>query len=87
MSKQKFEELKNKHPSAIILLRCGDFYETYAEDARKTSEILGTTLTKYRAKDYADVVLLTSFPYFKLNEYLPRLIRAGQMIGIATESI
>ena len=69
---ETFNELKSKHPDAVILFRVGDFYESYLEDAKKLSEVLGLTLTR-QAKTKID---LTGFPYHALDTYLPKLIRA-----------
>ena len=76
-----FNELKAKHPDAVILFRVGDFYETYCEDAKKLSEVLGLTLTR-QAKTKID---LTGFPYHALDTYLPKLIRAGLRVAICDD--
>ena len=76
-----FNELKAKHPDAVILFRAGDFYETYCEDAKKLSEVLGLTLTR-QAKTKID---LTGFPYHALDTYLPKLIRAGLGVAICDD--
>ena len=76
-----FNELKAKHPDAVILFRAGDFYETYCEDAKKLSEVLGLTLTR-QAKTKID---LTGFPYHALDTYLPKLIRAGLRVAICDD--
>lgn len=81
--KQQFDSLKEKHPDAIILLRCGDFYETLEDDAKQVSEILGITLTR-RSNDK---MLQAGFPYHALDSYLPRLIRAGKRVAICDELI
>ena len=80
MMKQYFE-LKAKHPDAIMLFRCGDFYETYSEDAVTASEILGITLTK-RANGQGKTVEMAGFPHHALDTYLPKLIRAGRRVAI-----
>ena len=74
-------ELKAKHPDAVILFRVGDFYETYFEDAKKIAEVLGLTLTR-QAKTEMD---LTGFPYHALDTYLPKLIRAGLRVAICDD--
>lgn len=76
--------IKAKHPDAILLFRVGDFYETFAEDAIKTSEILGITLTK-RANGAAQFIELAGFPYHALDTYLPKLVRAGQRVAICEQ--
>ena len=73
---KQFFELKAKHPDAVMLFRCGDFYETYSEDAVVSSEILGITLTK-RANGQGKSVGMAGFPHHALDTYLPKLIRAG----------
>lgn len=81
---KQYYSIKAKHPDAILLFRVGDFYETFGEDAIKTSEILGITLTK-RANGAASFVELAGFPYHALDTYLPRLIRAGQRVAICEQ--
>ena len=76
-----FNELKAKHSDAVILFRVGDFYESYLDDAKKLSEILGLTLTR-QAKTKMD---LTGFPYHALDTYLPKLIRAGLRVAICDD--
>lgn len=83
MMKQYFE-LKAKHPDAIMLFRCGDFYETYSEDAVAASEILGITLTK-RANGQSKTVEMAGFPHHALDTYLPKLIRAGRRVAICDQ--
>ncbi len=83
MMKQYFD-LKAKHPDAIMLFRCGDFYETYSEDAVAASEILGITLTK-RANGQAKTVEMAGFPHHALDTYLPKLIRAGRRVAICDQ--
>ena len=80
MMKQYFE-LKEKHPDAVMLFRCGDFYETYSEDAGTAAAILGITLTK-RANGQAKHVEMAGIPFHALDTYLPMLIRAGQRVAI-----
>lgn len=81
---KQFFELKAKHPDAIMLFRCGDFYETYSEDAIVASEILGITLTK-RANGQAKTVEMAGFPFHALDTYLPKLIRAGKRVAICDQ--
>ena len=81
---KQFFDLKAKHPDAIMLFRCGDFYETYSEDAIVASEILGITLTK-RANGQAKSVEMAGFPFHALDTYLPKLIRAGKRVAICDQ--
>ena len=81
---KQYYSVKAKHPDAILLFRVGDFYETFGEDAIKTSEILGITLTR-RANGAASFVELAGFPYHALDTYLPRLVRAGQRVAICEQ--
>ncbi|MDR2064600.1 MAG: DNA mismatch repair protein MutS [Prevotellaceae bacterium] len=81
---KQYFAMKAKHPDAIMLFRVGDFYETFGEDAIKTSEILGITLTR-RANGSAQHVELAGFPYHAINTYLPKLVRAGQRVAICDQ--
>ena len=81
---KQFFELKAKHHDAIMLFRCGDFYETYSEDAVVASEILGITLTK-RANGQGKSVEMAGFPHHALDTYLPKLIRAGKRVAICDQ--
>jgi DNA mismatch repair protein MutS len=81
---KQYYNVKAKHPDAILLFRVGDFYETFGEDAIKTSEILGITLTR-RANGAASYVELAGFPYHAIDTYLPRLVRAGQRVAICEQ--
>ena len=81
---KQFFELKAKHPDAIMLFRCGDFYETYSEDAVTASEILGITLTK-RANGQGKTVEMAGFPHHALDTYLPKLIRSGRRVAICDQ--
>jgi DNA mismatch repair protein MutS len=81
---KQFMDLKAKHPDAVLLFRCGDFYETYSEDAIVASEILGITLTK-RANGTAKTVEMAGFPFHALDTYLPKLIRAGKRVAICDQ--
>jgi len=81
---KQYLDIKSKHPDAILLFRVGDFYETFSEDAIKTSEILGITLTR-RANGAASYVELAGFPHHALDTYLPKLVRAGQRVAICEQ--
>ena len=78
---KQFYELKKKHPDAMMLFRCGDFYEAYEEDAETAAYILGITLTK-RIKDGTK---MAGFPHHALDTYLPKLVRAGKRIAICDQ--
>lgn len=84
---QQYLDLKKKHPDAILLFRCGDFYETYKDDAVKASKILGITLTKSngRKDDEGKPLAMAGFPYHALDTYLPKLIRAGERVAICDQ--
>lgn len=83
---KQYNELKEKHPEAVLLFRIGDFYEAYDEDATKIGEILGVTVTrKLNSKDKGSdghALKLAGFPYHALDTYLPKLIRAGERVAI-----
>ncbi len=81
---KQYNQIKSKHPDAVLLFRVGDFYETFSDDAIKASEILGITLTK-RANGAASYVELAGFPYHALDTYLPKLVRAGQRVAICEQ--
>ena len=81
---KQYFELKEKHPDAVMLFRCGDFYETYSEDAVTAANILGITLTK-RANGQAKHVEMAGFPFHALDTYLPKLIRAGKRVAICDQ--
>lgn len=81
---KQFFELKAKHPDAVMLFRCGDFYETYSSDAIIAAEILGITLTK-RANGKGKTVEMAGFPHHALDTYLPKLIRAGKRVAICDQ--
>ncbi|MDT8400735.1 MAG: DNA mismatch repair protein MutS [Bacteroidales bacterium] len=81
---KQYYSIKEKHPDAILLFRVGDFYETFGEDAIRSSEILGITLTR-RANGAASWVELAGFPYHALDTYLPKLVRAGQRVAICEQ--
>ena len=86
---KQFNELKAKHPDAILLFRIGDFYEAYDEDATKIGETLGITVTrKFNSKDKGSdghALKLAGFPYHALDTYLPKLIRAGVRVAICDQ--
>ncbi len=81
---KQFNRIKSQHPDAILLFRVGDFYETFGEDAIKSAEILGITLTR-RANGKASFVELAGFPYHAIDTYLPKLVRAGQRVAICEQ--
>lgn len=86
---KQFRMLKEKHPDALILFRCGDFYETYDVDAKEVSQILGITLIwrtqsmRHYPGDYSDAQ--AGFPHHALDTYLPKLIRAGKRVAICDQ--
>ncbi len=81
---KQFLDLKAQHPDAVMLFRCGDFYETYSTDAIVASEILGITLTK-RANGKGKTVEMAGFPHHALDTYLPKLVRAGKRVAICDQ--
>ena len=78
---KQFYEFKEKHPEALLLFRCGDFYETYENDAQIVSEVLGITLTL----NTRDKRKMAGFPHHALDSYLPKLIRAGHRVAICDQ--
>ena len=86
---KQFYELKAKHPDALLLFRCGDFYEAYEADAKACSDILGITLTwrnnnvRHDLKTYKGA--MAGFPYHALDVYLPKLIRSGRRVAICDQ--
>ena len=86
---KQFRELKEKHPDAMLLFRCGDFYETYGDDAKEAAKVLGITLTwrtpskRHAPGDYSDA--MAGFPHHALDTYLPKLIRAGKRVAICDQ--
>ncbi len=78
---KQFFDLKAKHPDAVLLFRCGDFYETYCEDATTASQILGITLTR-RSTGGTE---MAGFPHHALDTYLPKLVRAGKRVAICDQ--
>lgn len=81
---KQFFDLKKKHPNAVMLFRCGDFYETFSTDAILASEILGITLTR-RANGKSTYVEMAGFPHHALDTYLPKLVRAGKRVAICDQ--
>jgi DNA mismatch repair protein MutS len=81
---KQFNAIKARYPDALLLFRVGDFYETFGEDAVKTSAVLGIVLTK-RANGSASYVELAGFPYHSLDTYLPKLVRAGMRVAICDQ--
>ena len=81
---KQFLDLKAKHPDAVMLFRCGDFYETYSTDAVVAAEILGITLTK-RANGKGKTVEMAGFPHHALDTYLLKLVRAGKRVAICDQ--
>ncbi|MCD4696211.1 MAG: DNA mismatch repair protein MutS, partial [Bacteroidales bacterium] len=81
---KQYNTIKRKYPDALLLFRVGDFYETFSDDAIKTSKILGIVLTK-RANGAAAYVELAGFPHHSLDTYLPKLVRAGQRVAICDQ--
>lgn len=83
---QQFYDLKARHPEALLLFRCGDFYETYSDDAVIASEILGITLTRRNnGAGGASQMEMAGFPYHALDTYLPKLVRAGRRVAICDQ--
>ncbi len=83
---KQFYDLKAKHPDALLLFRCGDFYETYAADAVTASEILGITLTRRNnGKEGVASIEMAGFPHHALDTYLPKLVRAGRRVAICDQ--
>lgn len=82
---KQFFDLKDKHPEALLLFRCGDFYETYHDDAVEASRILGITLTKRSNGGSGEGTAMAGFPHHALDTYLPKLIRAGRRVAICDQ--
>ncbi|MBQ7988433.1 MAG: DNA mismatch repair protein MutS [Bacteroidaceae bacterium] len=83
---KQFYDLKAKHPDAVLLFRCGDFYETYAEDTVVAAQILGITLTRRNnGKENMPSTEMAGFPYHALDTYLPKLVRAGKRVAICDQ--
>ena len=81
---QQYQEMKKKHPDAILLFRVGDFYEIFGNDAVEASEVLGITLTR-RANGRENYIELAGFPHHALDTYLPKLVRAGKRVAICEQ--
>lgn len=81
---KQYEEMKKKHPDAVLLFRCGDFYECFGEDAQIASDVLGITLTT-RANGKDKKIYLAGFPHHALDNYLPKLVRAGHRVAICEQ--
>ena len=82
---RQFHDLKAKHPDAVLLFRCGDFYETYCDDAVTAARVLGITLTRRNNKGSQAATEMAGFPYHALDTYLPRLVRAGYRVAICDQ--
>lgn len=82
---QQFFSLKAKHPDALMLFRCGDFYETYCEDAVAAAKILGITLTRRNNGGTSGTIEMAGFPHHALDTYLPKLVRAGRRVAICDQ--
>lgn len=82
---KQFFSMKAQHPGALILFRCGDFYETYGEDAVESARILGITLTRRNNGGNGDSIEMAGFPHHALDTYLPKLIRAGKRVAICDQ--
>lgn len=82
---RQFFDLKAKHPDALLLFRCGDFYETYLQDAIDASRILGITLTRRSNGGKGDGTEMAGFPHHALDTYLPKLVRAGRRVAICDQ--
>ena len=82
---KQFQDMKRQHPDAVLLFRCGDFYETYNEDAVTASRVLGITLTRRNQKGASKDIEMAGFPYHALENYLPRLVRSGFRVAICDQ--
>ena len=82
---RQFFSMKAQHPGALMLFRCGDFYETYGEDAVESAKILGITLTRRNNGGNCDSIEMAGFPHHALDTYLPKLIRAGKRVAICDQ--
>ena len=81
---KQYNMIKTKYPDSLLLFRVGDFYETFGEDAVKTSKILGIILTKKGAGSLSEIEL-AGFPYHSIDNYLPKLIKAGCRVAICEQ--
>lgn len=84
---KQFYELKSKHPEAVLMFRCGDFYEMCEEDAVTASDILGITLTQSNSAQGKDgkPLRMAGFPHHAIDTYLPRIVRAGKRVAICDQ--
>ena len=82
---QQFYKIKQQYPDALLLFRCGDFYETYAQDAVKAAKILNITLTKRNNGQRNEEIAMAGFPYHALDTYLPKLVREGMRVAICDQ--
>ena len=81
---RQYYKIKSRHPNAILLFRMGDFYETFGDDAKTVSRVLGITLTK-RGNGGAEDVPLAGFPHHALDNYLPKLVQAGLRVAVCEQ--
>src|SRR5512140_3281468 len=81
---KQYQQVKAKHPDAVLLFRMGDFYETFEEDAVITARVLGITLTK-RGNGAAGEIPLAGFPHHALDAYLPKLLKAGHRVAVCEQ--
>ena len=81
---KQYNQIKVKYPDALLLFRVGDFYETFGKDAIKASKILGIILTKKGAGSMSEIEL-AGFPYHSINNYLPKLVKAGCRVAICDQ--
>lgn len=82
---KQFFSMKAQHPDAMLLFRCGDFYETYGEDAVESARVLGITLTRRNNGGFSGSIEMAGFPHHALDTYLPKLIRAGKRVAICDQ--
>ena len=82
---RQFNEIKEQYPDALLIFRCGDFYESYAQDAQEASKILGITLTWRTGNTPTERIPLAGFPFHALDTYLPKLVRAGKRVAICDQ--
>ena len=81
---RQYQQVKAKHPDTILLFRMGDFYETFDDDAKLASKVLGITLTK-RGNGAAGEIPLAGFPHHALDTYLPKLLKAGHRVAVCEQ--
>lgn len=84
MRLSQFQEMKVRHPDAILLFRVGDFYETYSDDARHCAQVLNITLTTRKRQGVEDL-MLCGFPHHALDMYLPKIVRSGKRVAICEQ--